>query len=65
MILENRSLYRRNRLPSMSFGPTPCETEWTVRTHEEVIGIGHVSTNSEELHQVVKLSMNITAYLII
>jgi hypothetical protein len=33
-----------------------------VRTHEEVVGIRVWSTNSEELHQVVKLAMDISTY---
>ena len=31
--------------------------------HEEVVGIGTLSTDLEELHQVMKLSVDITAYL--
>jgi hypothetical protein len=31
-------------------------------THEEVVGIWVGSTNSEKLHQVVKLTMDIAAY---
>jgi hypothetical protein len=30
--------------------------------HEEVVGVGYVAANSEQLHQVVKLSVYVTAY---
>jgi len=32
-------------------------------THKEVVRVRYVSTDPEELHQVVELAMNITAYL--
>ena len=32
-------------------------------THKEVVRVRYVSTDPEELHQVVKLAMNITTYL--
>jgi len=40
-----------------------CERACTERilTHEEVIGIWIRPTNAEELHQIVKLTMNVTA----
>lgn len=37
-------------------------TSINVITHEEIVGIGVWSTNSEKLHQVMKLSVNISAY---
>lgn len=33
------------------------------RTHEEIVGVGNIAANAEELHQVVELAMNITTYL--
>lgn len=33
------------------------------RTHEEIVGVGNVAANAEEFHQVMKLSVNVTAYL--
>ena len=30
--------------------------------HEEVVGIRHVATDSEELHQVVELAVDVAAY---
>jgi len=32
-----------------------------VCTHEEIVGIRVWSTNSEELHQIVKLAMDVSA----
>lgn len=32
-------------------------------THEQIVGIGHITTNPEELHKVVELPVNVTAYL--
>ncbi len=32
-------------------------------THEEVVGVGDVATDSEQLHQVVELAVDISAYL--
>lgn len=37
-------------------------TSINVVTHEEIVGIWIGSTNSEEFHQVVKLTMDVTAY---
>ena len=33
------------------------------RTHKEVVGVGDISADSEELHQVMELPMDIAAYL--
>lgn len=38
------------------------EFGWEVHTHEEIIRIRVWSANSEELHQVMKLTVNISAY---
>jgi hypothetical protein len=40
-----------------------CERGYTERilTHEEIVGIWIRPTNAEELHQIVKLAMNVTA----
>lgn len=35
---------------------------WIIRTHEEVVRIGVRSSDSEELHKVVELSVDITTY---
>ena len=32
-------------------------------THEQVVGVGALASNLEELHQVVELSVNVTADL--
>ncbi len=34
-----------------------------MHTHKQVIGVWHVPTNTEKLHQVMKLPVNIAAYL--
>lgn len=34
-----------------------------VHTHKEVVGVRHVSANTEQLHEVVELSVDVTAYL--
>lgn len=33
------------------------------RTHEEVVCVWNIATNSKELHKIVKLAMDISAYL--
>ena len=33
-------------------------------THEQVICIWNIASNSKELHQIVELAMNVTTYLI-
>lgn len=37
--------------------------EGALPTHEEVVCIWYVASHSKQLHQVVELAMNITAYL--
>jgi len=32
-------------------------------THKEVVGIGNVAADSEQFHQIVELTVNVTAYL--
>jgi hypothetical protein len=32
-------------------------------THEEVVGVGDWTADSEELHQIMKLAVNVAAYL--
>jgi hypothetical protein len=32
-------------------------------THEEVVGVGDRTTDSEELHQVMELAVDVAAYL--
>jgi hypothetical protein len=32
-------------------------------THEKVVGVGDVATNAEELHEIMELAVDITAYL--
>ena len=32
-------------------------------THEEVVGLRYISAHSKELHEIVELSVYITAYL--
>ncbi len=32
-------------------------------THEQIIGVRHISTNAKEFHEVMELAMNVTAYL--
>jgi len=32
-------------------------------THEEIVGVGNITADAEELHQVVELAMDITTYL--
>lgn len=34
-------------------------------THEEIIRVGDVAADAEQLHQIMKLAVDITAYLII
>ena len=34
-----------------------------MRTHEEIVGVGNITADAEELHQVMKLAVDITAYL--
>lgn len=34
-----------------------------MRTHEEIVGVRRVAADSKELHEIVKLAMDITAYL--
>jgi hypothetical protein len=33
-------------------------------THEQVVGIWHVATDTEQLHQIMKLAMDISTYLL-
>jgi len=40
-----------------------CMARFGWLTHKEVVRVRYVSTDPEELHQVVKLAMNITTYL--
>jgi len=32
-------------------------------THEKVVGVWHIASDTEELHEIVKLSVDIAAYL--
>ena len=32
-------------------------------THEKIIGVWHISTHAKELHEIVELAMDVTAYL--
>lgn len=32
-------------------------------THEKIIGVRHISTNAKEFHEIMELTMNVTAYL--
>lgn len=38
-------------------------SSWTSLTHEKVIRVWHISTNAKQLHQIMKLAMNVAAYL--
>lgn len=56
----NRSRGRRSRLEkSVLFSPQLRVTH----AHEQVVGVGDVAPNAEELHQIVELAMYIAAYL--
>lgn len=42
--------------------------EWPKRlrnvlTHEQVVGVGNIATDAEQLHQIVKLAVYVTTYL--
>lgn len=69
MIRESRNHGRRSHL-THSTGVNIRETysEWVEKnchTHKEIIRVGDIAADAEQLHQIMKLAVNITAYLII
>lgn len=35
-----------------------------IHTHEQVVCVGYISANTEQLHEIMKLAVNIAAYLL-
>jgi hypothetical protein len=33
------------------------------RTHEKIVGVRNITTNSEQLHKIMELAMDVTTYL--
>jgi hypothetical protein len=64
MIRESRNRDQRNRLSTISMLNNHLRKECGP-THEQIICIRNISPNAKQLHQIVKLSVYVTAYLLI
>ena len=62
MIRESRNRDQRNRLSAISILNNRLQNECS-HTHEQIIRIRNISPHAKQLHQIVKLSMYVTAYL--
>jgi hypothetical protein len=63
MIRENRSHGRQSRLLSVS---TACVCAIEIRqthTHEEVVSIWNIAADTEQLHKIMELAVDVTANL--
>lgn len=65
MIRGNRSHDRQSRLCRFKVSDRlDCENvERQSFTHEQIVCVWYISTNAEQLHQIVKLTVYVTAYL--
>jgi len=63
MIRENRSRGRRSHLSSISTIRACSGGPEQKRTHKKVVCVWHIAANTEQLHKIVELAMDVTANL--
>ena len=63
MIRANKSRGRQSHLSTISTARVRIDVPEQTRTHEQVICIWHITANTEQLHKIVELTMDVTANL--
>ena len=63
MIQENRSRDPQSRLSSISKARVCVVGARQINTHEEVVSIWNIAADTEQLHKIMELAVDVTANL--